>query len=258
MEPCPNPSPEPAQGANAQDRFFALTLQTLERLRATQWDAIATVAGWLGEALARDGWLYVFGTGHSHLVAEEVFYRAGGLAHAVPMLDPRIMLHENAIQATYTEREPGFAARLIAHYPVAPGDVLIVVSNSGRNAVPIEMALAGREKGLRVAAILNRAQSDAWPSRHPSGKKLADVAEVVIDNCGPNGDAWLHLPGMPGPIGSTSSLVGLLIIQLIQVRAVELALARGVAPEMYISSNTAGDPHNERLLEKYRHRIRHL
>jgi uncharacterized phosphosugar-binding protein len=258
MEPRPTPPPEPPESANAQDRFFALTLQTLERLRATQWDAIATVAGWLGEALARDGWLYVFGTGHSHLVAEEVFYRAGGLAHAVPMLDPRIMLHENAIQATYTEREPGFAAQLIAQYPVAPGDVLIVVSNSGRNAVPIEMALAGREKGLRVAAILNRAQSDAWPSRHPSGKKLADVAEVVIDNCGPNGDAWLHLPGMPGPIGSTSSLVGLLIIQLIQVRAVELALARGVAPEMYISSNTAGDPHNERLLEKYRHRIRHL
>lgn len=255
MEPTPAARPDPE---NAQDRFFAITLDTLQRLRATQWQAIATVAGWLGEALARDGWLYVFGTGHSHLVAEEVFYRAGGLAHAVPVLDPRIMLHENAIQATYTERESGFAATLLAQYPVAPGDVLIVVSNSGRNAVPIEMALAGRAKGLRVAAILNRAQSDAWPSRHPSGKKLADVAEVVIDNCGPNGDAWLHLPGLPGPIGSTSSLVGLLIIQLIQVRAVELALARGVAPEMYISSNTAGDSHNERLLEKYRHRIRHL
>lgn len=257
MEMEPPPAPPPETGT-ALDRFFAITLDTLHRLRATQGDALETVAGWLGEALARDGWLYVFGTGHSHLVAEEVFYRAGGLAHAVPMLDPRIMLHENAIQATYTERESGFAAQLIAHYPVAPGDVLIVVSNSGRNAVPIEMALAGREKGLRVAAILNRAQSDAWPSRHPSGWKLADVAEVVLDNCGPNGDAWLQFPGMPGPIGSTSSLVGLLIIQLIQVRAVELALARGVAPEMYISSNTRGDDHNERLLEKYRHRIRHL
>jgi uncharacterized phosphosugar-binding protein len=243
---------------NAMEQFLEIAQQTISRLRVTQWDHIATVAGWLGEALAREGWLYVFGTGHSHLVAEEVFYRAGGLAHAVPMLDPRIMLHENAIEATYTERESGFATDLISKYPVAAGDVLIVVSNSGRNAVPIEMALAGRERGLRVAAILNRAQSDAWPSRHPSGRKLADVAEVVIDNCGPNGDAWLELPGMAGAIGSTSSMIGLLVIQLIQVRAVELALARGVAPEMYISSNTRGDDHNERLLQKYRNRIRHL
>ncbi|MBK9139298.1 MAG: SIS domain-containing protein [Verrucomicrobia bacterium] len=243
---------------NAMERFYGVALETMGRIRQHEWDKIATVAGWLGDALARDGWLYVFGTGHSHLVAEEVFYRAGGLAHAVPMLDPRIMLHENAIEATYTERESGFAADLIAKYPVEPGDVLVVVSNSGRNAVPIEMALLGREKGLRVAAILNQAQSDAWPSRHPSGKKLADVAEVVISNQGPNGDAWLSLPGMPDKIGSTSSMIGLLIIQLILVQACENALARGVAPEMYISSNTRGDDHNDRLLQKYKSRIRHL
>lgn len=243
---------------SAMDQFFATAQATIARLRETQWNPLATVAGWLGDALARDGWLYVFGTGHSHLVAEEVFYRAGGLAHAVPMLDPRVMLHENAIEATYTERESGFAAQHLARYPVAAGDVLIVVSNSGRNAVPIEMALLGREKGMRVAALLNRAQSDAWPSRHPSGQKLADVAEVVIDNCGPNGDAWLRLPGMPDAIGSTSSMIGMLVIQLILVQAVEQALARGVVPEMYISSNTQGDDHNERLLQKYKTRIRHL
>lgn len=243
---------------NALEDFFTITQTTLGRLRSTQWEAITTVGNWLGESLARDGWLYVFGTGHSHLVAEEVFYRAGGLAHAVPMLDPRVMLHENAIQATYTEREQGFAAQLLARYPVAAGDVLVVVSNSGRNAVPIEMAMLGREKGLRVAAILNRAQSDLWPSRHPSGRKLAEVAEVVIDNCGPDGDAWLKLPGMPDAIGSTSSMMGLLIIQLVIVHAVEVSLARGVAPEMYISSNTCGDDHNDRLLQKYRSRIRHL
>jgi len=243
---------------SAIEDFYTTTQAALGRLRSTQWEAITTVGNWLGESLARDGWLYVFGTGHSHLVAEEVFYRAGGLAHAVPMLDPRVMLHENAIQATYTEREQGFAAQLMARYPVAAGDVLVVVSNSGRNAVPIEMAMLGREKGLRVAAILNRAQSDLWPSRHPSGRKLADVAEVVIDNCGPDGDAWLKLPGMPDAIGSTSSMMGLLIIQLLLVHAVEVSLGRGVVPEMYISSNTSGDDHNDRLLQKYRSRIRHL
>jgi uncharacterized phosphosugar-binding protein len=243
---------------SSMDRFFGIVQELLPRVRDSQWERIATVAAWLGEALARDGWLYVFGTGHSHLLAEEVFYRAGGLAHAVPMLDPRIMLHEDAIEATYTEREAGFAARLMDQYPVAAGDVLIVCSNSGRNAVPIEMALLGRERGLRVAALLNLEQSRAWPSRHASGKKLADVAEVVIDNCGPNGDAWLDLPGMPGRIGSSSTLVGALIIQLILVQGVENALARGVTPEMYISSNTSGDDHNEKILQKYKSRIRHL
>jgi uncharacterized phosphosugar-binding protein len=243
---------------NVMDRFYATALETVGRIRECEWPHLRTVAGWLGDALAKDGWLYVFGTGHSHLIAEEVFYRAGGLAHAVPMLDPRIMLHDQAIQATYTERESGFAAQLLSHYPVAAGDVLLVVSNSGRNAVPIEMALLAREKGLRVAALLNRRQSDAWPSRHPSGKKLADVAEVVIDNHGPNGDAWIELPGMPGAIGSTSTLIGSLIIQLVLAQAVENALAKGVTPEIYISSNTSGDDHNDRLLQKYKSRIRHL
>ena len=243
---------------SAIDQFYNRSLATLNDLRTHEWGHIQTVGNWLGDSLAKDGWLYVFGTGHSHLVAEEVFYRAGGLAHAVPMLDPRVMLHENAIEATYTERESGFAEKHLAQYPVQTGDVLIVVSNSGRNAVPIEMALLGREKGLRVAAILSRAQSDAWPSRHSSGRKLADVAEVVIDNHGPNGDALLEFPGMPGRIGSTSTMVGALIIQLILVAAVERSLAQGVAPEMYVSSNTSGDDHNDRLLQKYKSRVRHL
>lgn len=243
---------------NAMERFYANALETMGRLREREWPQITQVAAWLGEALARDGWLYVFGTGHSHLLAEEVFYRAGGLAHAVPMLDARVMLHENAIEATYTERESGFAEQLIQRYPVAAGDVLIVVSNSGRNAVPIEMATVGRDRGLRVAAILNRKQSDGWPSRHASGKKLAEVAEVVIDNGGPDGDVWLKLPGLAGGIGSTSTMVGALIIQLIVAQGIELALAKGVVPEIYISSNTGGDDHNNRLLHKYRDRIRHL
>ena len=243
---------------DAMEQLFGTAATAVNRLREREWDKIRTVGNWLGEALARDGWLYVFGTGHSHLVAEEVFYRAGGLAHAVPILDPRIMLHENAIAATYTERESGFSAQLLTHYPVAAGDVLIVVSNSGRNAVPIEMALLGKEKGMRVAAILNRRQSDAWPSRHASGKKLADVADVVIDNGGPDGDAWLQLPGMVGTTGSTSTMVGVLVIQLVLIRGIEVALEKGVAPELYISSNTHGDDHNDRLLQKYRSRIRHL
>src|SRR5205085_8126865 len=125
-------------------------------------------------------------TGHSHLLAEEIFYRAGGLARACPILDTRLMLHENAIQATYDEREEGYGATILDRYPVAAGDVLVVASNSGRNSVPIDLALEAQRRGLRTVAITNLAHSRAWPSRHNSGKTLAEVADLTLDNCGVN------------------------------------------------------------------------
>jgi uncharacterized phosphosugar-binding protein len=147
---------------------------------------------------------------------------------------------------------------LLQHYPIAAGDVLIVASNSGRNAVPVELALLGRERGLKVVVITNLAHTNAWPSRHSSGKRLADVGDVVIDNCGVRGDAALEFPGMPSAIGPISSITGTFIVNAVVVRGIESALSRGVAPEIYISSNSNGDEHNNKLLEKYKSRIRHL
>ena len=134
----------------------------------------------------------------------------------------------------------------------------MVASNSGRHAVPVELALAGRERGLKVVVITNLAQSGAWPARHSSGKKLADVGDVVIDNGGISGDACVEMPGMPSLIGPTSSITGMFIINALIVQGIENAQARGAAPEIYISSNTNGDDHNDVLLAKYRSRIRHL
>ena len=243
---------------NVCDQYYSVVRQQLDQVFTTQRPAIEQAAAWLGEALAADRWLYAFGTGHSHMLAEEVFYRAGGLAHAVPMLDSKLMLHENAIDATYVEREQGYAKKLLQLYPVEAGDVLIVASNSGRNAVPIELALEGKQRGLKVVVITNLQHTRAWPSRHPSGQRLADTGDVVIDNGGVSGDACLPMPGLPSLIGPTSSITGMLIINLILVRGIELALQAGVAPEIYISSNSDGDDHNHRLLTKYRTRIRHL
>lgn len=243
---------------NACDHYHAAVSHQLEKVFTTQRVAIEQAAEWLGETLAADGWLYAFGTGHSHMLAEEIFYRAGGLAHGVPMLDSQLMLHDKAIDATYLERREGYAEGLLNQYPVQAGDILIVASNSGRNAVPIELALAGRERGLKVVAIVNLEHGRAWPSRHASGRNLAEVADLVIDNCGIEGDATLDLPGLPSKVGPTSSITGLFIINALIVRAMELALQRGHAPEIYISSNSNGDNHNEVLLAKYRSRIRHL
>ena len=243
---------------NAYDSYYTEVQKQLAQVHVGQRKAIEQAATWLGEALVNDRWLYAFGTGHSHMLAEEIFYRAGGLAHAVPMLDNQLMLHENAIEATYVERQEGYAAGLLERYPVAAGDLLIVASNSGRNAVPIELALAGRGRGLKVVVITSLKQTGAWPSRHSSGKRLAEVGDLVIDNCAVNGDACLELAGMAGAIGPTSTVTGALIVNLIIVQGIENALARGVAPEIYISSNTSGDDHNNILLKKYRDRIRHL
>lgn len=242
----------------AMDRYYDLLMGQMEKVHRTQWEKIATAAKWLGDSFANGGWLYAFGTGHSHALAEEIFYRAGNPARATPMLDSRLMLHHEAIQATYNEREEGYGIKLLQSYPVARGDVLIVASNSGRNAVPIDVALEGRRLGLRVIAITNLEHSRAWPSRHSGGKNLGEVAELTIDNCGVNGDACLALDGLPGNIGPTTTSTGALIVNAIIVQAIENASRSGHPPEIYISSNSNGDHHNDLLLQKYKSKIRHL
>lgn len=243
---------------SALDRYYELAKGQLDAVLTTQRASMDQGAGWLGEALASDHWLYAFGTGHSHMLAEEIFYRAGGLARGVPILDAPLMLHERAIEATYLERREGYSAKLLDLYPVTAGDVLIVASNSGRNAVPVEMALEGRARGLKVIAITNFAHSKAWPSRHSSGLRLAEAADLAIDNCGIMGDACLELEGMPGLIGPTSTITGAFIVNALIVQGIEEAVKRGVVPEVFISSNSNGDDHNHRLLYKYKSRIRHL
>ena len=242
----------------AAEAYYDLLLGQMEQVRRTQWGKIQQAGEWLGESLANDGWLYAFGTGHSHLLAEEIFYRAGGLARATPMLDERVMLHKEAIEATYRERDERLGAEILGSYPVNAGDVLVVASNSGRNAVPIDVALEGRRRGMRVIAITNFEHSRAWPSRHSGGKNLAEVAELTIDNGGVNGDACVGLEGMPGQLGPTTTSTGAMIINAIIVTGIEQALQRGRPPEIFISSNSFGDDHNDRLLQKYRSRVKHL
>lgn len=239
-------------------RYFQIVQDQLAQIRNLQWAKLETAADWLGQALAEDHWLYAFGTGHSHMLAEEIFFRAGGLARGVPILDSQLMLHENAIESTRQERKEGYASQLLDLYPIEKGDLLIVASNSGRNAVPIEMAVEARLRGLKVISISNLAHAKEWPSRHASGKMLADVSDLSIDNCVLPGDASLALNSMPACVGPTSTITGSLIINAIIVQAIENAIARGSLPEIYISSNSDGDDHNEKLLRKYQQRIRHL
>lgn len=243
---------------NALDRYADLVQQQLTTARATQHEALEAAAGLVADALVADRFLFAFGTGHSHMLAEEIFYRAGGLAHASAILDPPLMLHEGAAASSERERQPGYAAQILDRYSVAAGDVLVIASNSGRNAVPVEMALTARERGLKTIAITSLAHSNAFTSRHPSGKRLFELAHLVLDNGGVIGDAALALPGLPRNVGPTSTIVGAFLLNALVVRAIELALARGRVPEVYASSNSDVPGWNESLITRYHGRIRHL
>jgi len=240
------------------ERYVEIVHQQLGSIRQSQWENIRMGGQWIGEALLNDRWFYTFGTGHSRLLAEEVFHRAGGLTRAVPILDPMIYFSAGAQNATDFERQEGAALKLLEDYPVGKGDVILVASNSGRNPLPIEMALHAREKGMKVIALLNANHAAAWPSRHPSGKNLGDVADLVLDNAGIEGDAAIKMEGIPGRVAATSTITGAFLVNLLVVTAVATVQAGGGEPEIYISSNSDGDAHNARLAEKYRHHIRHL
>jgi uncharacterized phosphosugar-binding protein len=244
--------------SNAIDRYLAIVQSQITAATAPARPAIESAATHVAEALVADRYLYAFGTGHSHMLAEEPFYRAGGLARACAILEPPLMLHEGAAASSGLEQQSGYAARILDRYPVGQGDVLVICSNSGRNAVPVEMALGARDRGMTTIAITSLNHSRAFPSRHPSGKRLFEVADVVLDNAGLPGDAALELPGLPRRIGPTSTIVGALLINLVIARAIELALARGLLPEVYASSNADDPGWNEALIRRYQARIRHL
>jgi len=243
---------------NAIDRYHDVVLAQLDAALASQRPHLEVAADRIAAALLADRYLYAFGTGHSHLLAEEIFYRAGGLVRACAILDPPLMLHESASASSRREQESGVASALLDRYPLTTGDVLVIASNSGRNAVPIEMALTARERGIGTIAITSLEHSRAFPSRHPSGKRLFEVADVVLDNAGIPGDAALELPGLPRKIGPTSTLIGAFLLNAVVVRAIEQAVAAGHAPEVYASSNADVPGWNESLISKYRSRIRHL
>lgn len=237
---------------SAYDLYCRTLRDQLDSITTGQRPAIEQAAGWIEEAFSQGRFLWTFGTGHSHLLALEMFYRAGGLVRVIPMLDEDLMLHRSAVRSSDLERESGRAGPLLQRYGVSRGDVLLLISNGGRNAVPIDMALGARQRGARVVALTNLAQTRAWPSRHSSGRHLADVADVVINNEGVDGDAVVDIPGTGFRVGPTSTITGAFVLNLLAVQVIETALALGHTPEVFVSSNAGGESHNAPRIESMR------
>lgn len=200
----------------------------------------------------KGGRIYVFGTGHSHLIAEEFYIRAGGLALVKAILPPELMLDQMPLKSTHLERLEGIAAVLLELYKVEAGDTLIVVSNSGRNAVPVEMCLEAKKRGVSVVAMTSMKHSGGCDSRHSSGKKMYQLADVTIDNCADKGDASYYVEGFDIPIGPTSDAVGIAIAQAMTCSIVKKLVDAGFEPPVFRSANVdGGDAFNAQLYEKY-------
>lgn len=237
----------------AQEYFENLN-KTLLTAQKTQADKVEAAAQICADALASDGYLYTFGTGHSHLLAEEIFYRAGGLVRIFPLEDDALMLHTGASRSSQFERVAGFASILLTSSPAKAGDVMFVFSNSGRNTMPVEMALKARELGLKTICITSFAHAATVSSRHESGKKLGEVCDVSLDNCGSPGDACVALGEQL--MGPTSTVVGAALLQAIVCRAAEILQERGITPEIFASANIdGGDRKNAAYLAKYKEKI---
>lgn len=220
-------------------------------------DRMAEAASLLAERFTADGILYVFGSGHSHVFAEEGFFRAGGSARICPVLEPDHMLHVSAERSTVLERESGHAANVLARYEMDPeADTMLVVSNSGANALPVEVAQTARDRGLPVIAITSRAYATASTQ---TGPKLHEVADIVLDNHCPPGDALVSVREDLPLAGPGSSVVGLALLNTMIVAAAEKEAERGGHPRVFLSAGMpdAGE-HNARIIADMKPRVPHI
>lgn len=243
---------------NASEKYIEEIQRLVEIVPGAQAEPMERAAEMIADALCGEGYVFTFGTGHSHLLAEEIFYRAGGLARVCPILEDSLMLHRAAARSSQIERASGIAKPLLEDVDaVNRGGVMFLFSNSGCNTVAVDMALEAKAKGLSTVCITNLTHAARSTSRHPEGKKLCQVCDVVIDNMGCYGDAAIEVDGHM--TGATSTVIGAMILQAIVCRAIELTAQRGGKPEVFHSANTAGgDEANEAYIQKYKPYVKSL
>lgn len=230
------------------DTYIEVIEKLLVRLKNEEKLNIEKAAQAIAAAMQKNKWLYVFGSGHSSMMAEEFFYRAGGLVRVYPIFNPALMVHNGAIKSTAAERQSGVAKKILKNYPISSGDVLFIASNSGRNAVPIEMAIEAKKIGGLVIALTSLNHSKSVVSRHSSGKRLFELADIVIDNGGVVGDAAVPVNGEK--VAPTSTVINAAIVNAIVARVVELL---GDKAEFFASSNTdEGEKRNQKYIDRYK------
>ncbi|MEV4574494.1 SIS domain-containing protein [Nonomuraea jabiensis] len=234
-------------------------LDLARQVTQSQAEPVREAAALVVASIRAGGVVNAFGSGHSEAIAMEIAGRAGGLVPS-NRLSPRDLVlyggHPPGVLTSELERDPAIAHEIYDLAPVAPHDVFVLISSSGVNGTVVELATLVKERGHPLIALTSVKHSTRMTSRHPSGRKLLDLADVVLDNGAPYGDAILELPG-GGTYGAVSTVTSALLAQMVVTRAVDELVAMGETPPIYMSVNvTGGDEHNKALESRYAGRIR--
>jgi len=236
--------------------FLAEAMALLDRLASTQGEALETASQWCADAIAADGLVHLFGTGHSRIPLEEMFPRYGSYPGFNPIAELSMTFHTQIVgangqrQAMFIERTPGLAEVILENFSFGPSDVMIVFSASGTSAVPVEMARGARRRGLRVIAVTSVDQSMASEPDPPVGSRLLDEADLVIDLCTPHADALVTIDGLDTPIGPGSTITAVAIVNSIKVRTAELLVERGAMPPVITRASVVGAGRSRSLFER--------
>ncbi|MFD3501500.1 SIS domain-containing protein [Streptomyces sp. NPDC058678] len=239
-------------------RFFDAAIGLLQRVRDEEAQNIEAAGALLADTVASGGRLFAFGAGHSSLAAQDVVYRAGGLALMNLLAVPGVVGVDvmPATLGSALERVDGLAGAVLDCSPVRPGDTLVIISLSGRNALPVEMAMSARARGVKVIGVTSVAYATETTSRHLSGTYLKDRCDIVLDSKIAVGDAELTLDTVPAPFAPASTVVTSAILQAVMATAASSLADRGIEPPLLRSGNVdGGHDWNGRVFEEYGERI---
>lgn len=231
-------------------QYFEFVEELLQELEETQGRAMSQAAKLVAESIMSGGILQAFGSGHSYASAIEICGRAGGLIPAKAIKEPAQGMYE-MVEGVGTV----FAKKL----DVRSNDVVVIISNSGRNPLPIEIAEKCKLEGAKIIVVTSLVASENLTSRHSNGKHLYDYGDVILDNCVPEGDSSLAIPGVPVKVCGTSSLAAVALLQQVVFEAIELMVSKGYIPPVWMSYNIDGGyEFNDRILEQYNDRLNRI
>ena len=247
----------------AWENYFRILNEVVEKVRTTQQDNIMKAAEILADTTQKGGIIYGFGTGHSHLVVDDAFWRAATPANYCALLEPSATGNQEITKSYYVENTYGIGKLAVDYHRITPNDCMIIISNSGNNIAPVDAALRAKEKGIPVIAITAVEYSDYLTTKHRDGVKLKDVADVVLDNCSLIGDAAVEIENFPMKVGSTSTIPNIYLQNAILTQMVEILVERGFEPDVYYNGHLAFmdencADHNDKLVDKYFYKIRNL
>ena len=248
--------------------YYQKTQELLRKLEANELPAIEKAAEICSERIAKGGLVFLFGNGHSRMMCEEMTPRQGCFVGFVALVELALSNHAsivgtNGLRAPlHLEKFEGYSEEILKGFHFGPHDAFIVISTSGIRPVIVEMALGAKKRGLPVIAIVSKTHCGNSPANHSSGKKLIDVADVVIDNHAPAGDCTVELEGLEWRTGPVSTVTGGMIINMLRCEVAARLLEKGVKPVLLPShqfiGNTSATEQLDQFYEAYRKSLAHL